>query len=227
MKISDKILSIPPYISTSWKSIVSLQVEPRPFGHVLVIELVTGSKVEIPNLERPVIEQLFAYHAKVLEDEEKEKNSSLMTAAMPFPLIFPNLPNLEGLTSMIQHNEEQKDTPPLPTEMLEKISEMTKGLLPEDVSAIQPPEPSCNCPHCQITRAILGKQEAPQLEIEEEVTDEDLKFRSWDIKQENDKLYSVTNPFDAKEHYNVFLGDPIGCTCGDKNCVHIEAVLKS
>ncbi|MGH2612567.1 MAG: hypothetical protein ACRDFB_05905, partial [Rhabdochlamydiaceae bacterium] len=62
---------------------------------------------------------------------------------------------------------------------------------------------------------------------EEEVSDEDLKFRTWDIKQENDKLYSVTNPLDKKEHYNVFLGKPLGCTCGNKNCEHIQAVLKS
>lgn len=224
MKLSDKIISIPPYISTSWKNIVALQVEPRPFGHVLVIELVTGTKVEIPNLERPIIEQVFAYHAKVVEDEGKDRNGGLMTAAIPFPLTFQNL---EGLTSMIQHNEEQKDTLPLPQQMLEQISEMTKGLVPEDLSAIQQPEPNCNCPHCQIMRAVLGKAETPAMIEEEVVSEDDLKFRTWDIKQENDKLYSVTNPLDNKEHYNVFLGDPLGCTCGNKNCEHIQAVLKS
>jgi hypothetical protein len=35
------------------------------------------------------------------------------------------------------------------------------------------------------------------------------------------------NPLDHKEHYNVFLGDPIGCSCGNNNCEHIQAVLKS
>ncbi|MGH2613196.1 MAG: hypothetical protein ACRDFB_09155, partial [Rhabdochlamydiaceae bacterium] len=114
MKITDKILSIPPYISSSWKNIISLQVEPRPFGHVLVIQLITGTKVEIPNLDRPVIERVFAAHAKVVEDEGKDKNSSLITTTIPFPFIFPNL---EGLTSMIQHAEAQKDSPPLPPEV--------------------------------------------------------------------------------------------------------------
>lgn len=221
MKISDKILSIPPYISSSWKNIISIQVEPRPFGHVLIIELVTGSKVEIPNLERPTIEQIFVYHAKVVEDEGK--NNNLMTTVIPFP--FPNLalPNLEGLTNMIQHREEERDTPPLPSEMLTKIAEMTKGLLPADKSEVQKPEPNCNCPHCQIMRAVLETTET----IEEEVSDADLTFRSWDVEQQDEKLYSVTNPLDTKEHYNVFLGDPIGCTCGNKNCEHIQAVLKS
>lgn len=217
MKISDKILSIPPYISTPWKNIVSLQVESRPFGHVLIIELVTGSKVEIPNLERSVIEKIFASHASVVEHDE---SSSIMTAAIPFPF-----PNLEGMTNMIQHTEEQRDNPPLPPEVLEKIAEMTKGLLPEN-SSIQQPEASCNCTHCQIMRAVLGTPQE-NAAIEEEVTDDDLKFRTWDIKQENDKLYSVTDPFDHKLHYNVFLGDPLGCTCGNKNCEHIKAVLNS
>jgi hypothetical protein len=78
--------------------------------------------------------------------------------------------------------------------------------------------------HCQIAKALHG--ELPE-EQEEEVTDEDLKFRLWDIDQTGDKLYVVTNPLDSKEYYNVFLGDPIGCTCGEKNCEHIRAVLNS
>jgi hypothetical protein len=68
--------------------------------------------------------------------------------------------------------------------------------------------------------------EAPLEEIEE-VSDEDLKFRDWEIKQTAEQLYTVTNPLDANEHYNVFLGSPLGCTCGDKNCEHIRAVLTS
>ncbi len=218
MKITDKVLSIPPYISSAWKNIVSLQLEARPFGPVLVIHLVTGSKVEIPNLERPLLEKIFSCHATVVENEK----SSVGKESFSFPLIFPHL---EGLASMIQHNEEHKNAPPLPSEMLERISTMIKTLLPNDISYLQHPEPGCNCPHCQIMRSALGIQEESLLE--EEVTEEDLKFRTWDIKQENDKLYSVTNPLDSKEHYSIFLGNPVGCTCGNKNCEHIQAVLRS
>ena len=57
------------------------------------------------------------------------------------------------------------------------------------------------------------------------MNEEDLKFRNWEIEQTADKLYIVTNPFDKNEHYSVFLGDPLGCTCGEKNCEHIRAVL--
>lgn len=216
MKITDKILSLPPYISTSWKNIVSIHVETRPYGHVLLIELVTGSKAEIPNLDPKLMEKIFQMHAMVLEKEGPQNPVATQTFAIPLP--FP----IEGLTSVLQHNPEQADTPPLPPEILEKIQSL-KGVLPEDIS--QKAEPHCNCPYCQITRAITGA-EAP-LQIEEEVSAEDLTFRNWDIKQEGDKLFCVTNPLDVKEHYNVFLGEPVGCTCGSKNCEHIQAVLRS
>lgn len=232
MKITDKILSIPPYISTSWKNIISLQVESRPFGHALLIELVTGSKVEIPNLDGPVIEQVFLTHATVLEEEDKIKNASLLNTTI-IPLPFPNLEGLMPMFApMLGHNPDQKESPPLPPPMLEKIANMAKDLLSEDASSLKLPEADCNCPHCQITRAILINQgalgaEDGSLTIDEAVSDEDLKFRTWDIQPENDKLYCVTNPLDDKEQYHVFLGNPLGCSCGERNCEHIQAVLKS
>lgn len=218
MKITDKILSLPPYISTAWKNIVSIQVETRPYGHVLLIELITGSKVEVPNIDPKIMEQVFAMHAQVIEQEGK--TNPVATQTFAFPLPFP----IEGLTSVLQHNPEQADTPPLPPEILEKIQSL-KGILPEDMT-LQKAEPHCNCPYCQITRAMSGAEAAPAV-IEEEVTAADLTFRTWDIKQESDRLFSVTNPLDTAQHYNVFLGEPVGCTCGHKNCEHIQAVLRS
>ncbi|HEX2580071.1 MAG TPA: hypothetical protein VHK67_06700 [Rhabdochlamydiaceae bacterium] len=216
MKITDKILSLPPYISTAWKNIVSIQVETRPYGHILLIELTTGTRVEVPNLDLKLMERIFQMHAMVLEKE----SSPIATQTFAFPLPFP----IEGLTSVLQHNPEQADTPPLPTEILEKIQSL-KGVLPENISQNQKAEPHCNCPYCQITRA-LTEAEAPA-HIDEEVSMADLTFRTWDIKQESEKLYCVTNPLDLKEYYNVFLGEPVCCTCGSKNCEHIQAVLRS
>jgi hypothetical protein len=224
MKITDKILSLPPYISTAWKNIVSLHVETRPYGHVLLIQLITGSKVEVPNLDPKIMERIFSMHAIVLEQEGRLPPNlvTTQTFAIPFPI--------EGLTSVLQHNPEQADTPPLPPEILEKIQSF-KDMLPEDLTSLQKAEPHCNCPYCQITRAITGalvEAEAAAPAIgEEEVSAEDLTFRNWDIKQESERLYSVTNPLDGKEHYNVFLGEPLGCTCGNRNCEHIQAVLRS
>ncbi len=88
--------------------------------------------------------------------------------------------------------------------------------------AFPKPEPHCNCPHCQIARAMHGIEKQ---ELEEPVSDEDLKFRDWEIKQTGEKLYSVTNPIDPSEQYTVFLGEPVGCTCGHSHCEHIKSVL--
>lgn len=225
MKINDKILSLPPYISTAWKNIVSIHVESKPYGHALIIELVTGSKVEIPNLDPKILEQVFAMHAKVIEQESDQSNNiATQTFAFPFPL------PIEGLTNILQHNPEQANSDPLPPDVLEKIKGL-KGILPEDLTANAPAEPHCNCSYCQIMRALSGTSggtsEEPALLPEEVVSEEDLKFRTWDITQESEKLFSVTNPLDQKEHYNVFLGEPLGCTCGNKNCEHIQAVLRT
>lgn len=221
MKITNKILSLPPYISTAWKNIFSLQVESREGDYTLLVELATGSRTFIPHLDRAAIDKIFACHAEYLEEESGQKK--LSSFAFPLPL---NLPGLEGLTGVLQHNPQQADSPELPPELLEKVSQMAKSMGIEDGSLLSKPEPHCNCPHCQIMRALSNEKGGEQA-TEEEVSDEDLKFRIWDIAQSTDKLYIVTNPLDNKEHYNVFLGEPLGCTCGQKNCEHIQAVLKS
>jgi hypothetical protein len=221
IKVTDKVLSLPPYISTSWKNIVSLRVENRSFGHVLLIELITGSKVEIPNLDPQLLEAIFSAHARFIEQEgQLAKAAALQSFSFPIPI------PLEGLASTLQHNPEQADTPPLPPEILDKLTSL-KGTLPLDLPLLPKSEPHCNCPYCQIVRALSQQEEAPPPPVEESVSDEDLKFRTWDIKLEDEKLYSVSNPLDPKEHYHVFLGDPLGCTCGNKNCEHIQAVLRT
>jgi hypothetical protein len=206
IKITDTILSIPPYISTSWKNIAALQVE----GNTLFIELITGSRVEVPNLDQPIISQIFAAHAQVHEVKK---------------IIFPVLPGLEAFGNLWQHTPEQAGSPDLPPEFLERIETLMKTMGISDTNLLPKAEPHCNCPYCQVARVMHDRMNPS--EPEEAITEEDLRFRDWDIKQEADKLYTVINPFDHKEHYNVFLGEPLGCTCGQKNCEHLQAVLRS
>lgn len=222
MQINDKILSIPPYISTSWKNIVSLQVEIKSSDLILIVELISGSRVEIPNLNKTTIDRIFKAHADYLDLGSKKNLPLPQSLGFSFP--FP-IPGMDGFTSVLQHNLEQASSPDLPQELIEKISELAKTINIDDLAVIPKPEPDCNCPHCQIMRAMLGSEASAP--IEEVVTDEDLKFRTWDIVQQADKIYIVTNPLDLKEHYSVFLGEPLGCTCGQKNCEHIQAVLHS
>lgn len=236
MRINHKILSIPPYISTSWKNIASLYVTPLDSNNILTVILNQGTTIDIPDLEMPVIEEIFAAHAKFCEQEQpapkapqrgplpQNSPSSLGDNLMGLGPVRIGIGGMDGLGSILQHNPDQAGAPDLPKEVLNKITSLSKAMGIDDPNIFPKGEPHCNCMHCQIAKALHG--ELPE-EQEIEVTDEDLKFRLWDIDQTGDKLYVVTNPLDSKEYYNVFLGDPIGCTCGEKNCEHIRAVLNS
>ena len=48
-----------------------------------------------------------------------------------------------------------------------------------------------------------------------------------EITQTGDKLFTVVNKLDPQENYHVYLGHPVGCTCGKQGCEHILVVLKS
>jgi hypothetical protein len=238
MKITPNILSIPPYISTTWNNISSLQTEETQEGYHLHITLTDGSKTTIPNLPQSIVDAALSAHAKYfdIENEVKKNITPFSPAATPNGFSMKlGMPGLESLNSVLQHNQDDYASPHLPADVLDKISQLSNLMSKEEINGIPHPEPHCNCPHCQITRAIHHGTENnkclcinPEEESTEEiVSDEDLHFRSWDISQTSNQLYSVTNPLDPQEHYSVFLGSPLGCTCGAKNCEHIKAVLSS
>ena len=243
-KINHKIFSIPPYISTSWGNINTLYIKEIDNFLVLVVVLKNETIIEIPNLDSELIHQIFETHTNYMEQLEKETPRSESCKqceskkgnkehAFLFGIPFQTHGNttsaneeMKGLHSFLQHNPEHANLPKMPPEIIQKIASITKtfGM---DMDQIDMPkaEPHCNCPYCQIARAMYNENE--QEESEEIVTEDDLRFRDWDIKQEGDKLYIVTNPLNAEEHYQVFLGNPIGCTCGKKNCEHVRTVLNS
>ncbi|MBM3208616.1 MAG: hypothetical protein FJZ57_08500 [Chlamydiae bacterium] len=232
MRINQKILNIPPYISTPWKNISSLKSQERNGQHSLIITLTDGSTTEVPGLDKMVIDAIFAEHAKFYDYENKDITRSKIEQDTSFPLFAKmSIPGLEGIGSILQHNIQNYNSPNLPADILNKLSSITLKLEQEDIDAIPEPEPHCNCPHCQITRAIHSnaKIESNQPdEIEcEFVSDKDLQFRTWDIKQTSDHIYEVRNPIDKEEYYHVHLDNPIGCTCGCRDCDHIKAVLES
>lgn len=239
MTINQKILSIPPYISTSWKNVISLHMEERDGDLFLIIGLVNGSTIAIPKMDRTLLESVFAAHAKYMEQEAqaglKEQQHPPFYAAPQNELPVLGLPlriGIEGnMGNLLQHNPEAADSPDLPRDVLEKIHTLSQVVGFENSDNFPKPEPHCNCMHCQIMRVIqngLDEAEAPLLEEEvEEVSPEDLQFRDWEIKHTGEELYTVTNPLNQEEHYGVSLGNPIGCTCGQHNCEHVRAVLNS
>lgn len=244
MKINKKILSLPPYVSTHWHNISALHMS----GTNLVVNFIDGDTVEIPGLGPDLIEQIFEVHAVVMEEELDDphiafdesvgdmsgsqgggfQNSGNMMG-IPFRIGFGDM---QGLSSAMQHNPDQMHAPDLPTEVLEKIQGVMKVLAPDEALNVPKPEPHCNCVHCQIARAIHDETDSleftpVELELNEEVTDSDLQFCQWKIEQEGENLFSVMNKLDSDEKFSVYLGHPVGCTCGKDGCEHILAVLKS
>ncbi len=242
-KINHKILSLPPYISTSWKNVSTLHMNEVDGKPTLIVALQSGSTIQVPHLTPSLIEQVFAAHSAFLEKEERQsaspdatkhhgsgQNNTPLSLGVPFQ-IFKGANAFDQLGSMLCHNPQQSNAPDLPEEMLRRIASISKTFgIDFEQSNIAKPEPHCNCTYCQIARAIWSENFDSKTQAEEEeerVSEEDLKFRDWEIEQTSENLYEVTNPIDKTEHYRVFLGSPVGCTCGQKNCEHIRTVLNS
>jgi hypothetical protein len=218
MKITHTVLSIPPYLSTTWKSIFSLHVQGEGNAQVLIITLLNKTEIEIPHLSSQEIHSIFEAHAR------HSKEETPLDGPFSFSIPIKGDGPIDSLGMSMQHNPEQSDLPPMEPAVLKKITLIAQAFGLNNSSLLPPPEPLCNCVYCQVTRALSGEESPEELE---EVTAEDLTFRNWDIAESAHHLYKVTNPLDPNEHYSVFLGEPIGCTCGSKNCEHIRAVLNT
>jgi len=239
MKINNKILSIPPFISTSWNEISSLYVR----NDVLIVLLMEGNEIHIPNLDMDTLFLVFNTHANVLEEQQKTPapTHAANLQALPFGSNV-DIPFRLGIglgtiqdigSSIFQHDPSQANIAPIPIEILQKIISITQIVSPGGLQMLSKPETECNCVHCQVANILLQefsdmdalaaiKQNSP-----EKVSEADLHFQNWEIQQIGDQLYSVSNRLDGNEKYRVHLGDPVGCTCGKSGCDHIVAVLKS
>lgn len=237
MKLSKRMLSLPPYLSTPWSNVVSLRLksEGGASGTILVIQLSDGALVEVPRLSQETLDQIFAAHAEFLEASEPPTSPPERVPVpaehligVPFRI---GAGGPEQMGAVLQHDRAQADAPDLPPEVLSKISGIAQVLGVENVDSLPRAEAGCNCFHCQIARAINRGAETPRDEpaMEEVVSDEDLRFKNWDItpSDQGTNFYRVTNRLDHNEHYTVYLGKPIGCTCGENHCEHIHAALKS
>lgn len=242
MKITNKLLHIPPYITTTWAHVKALYMNEK----TLVIALSDDSQVKVPNLPEEALNAIFTTYSTFIESEKPTSRSSQnqfiiqSESAVTGPTRSSGKFNFNAIDPSgmsMQHNPNEANTPEFPREVLDKIAAIAKIVAPEDIGAMPQAEPHCNCPHCQIARAIrstVGHAEATihpeqliEAEHEEVVKEQDLDFQQWIIKQTGENLYDVTNKLDPKETYHVFLGNPVGCTCGKAGCEHMVAVLKS
>jgi hypothetical protein len=212
----------------------------------LIVVLLDGRQIAVPNLSEETLNAIFTAYSTYLESDRPaeppmkgqmiiQKDPSGADMMKPMGKFNFNAFDPSGLA--MQHNPLEANSPEFPREVLDKIAAIANIVAPEDAGAIPYAEPNCNCPHCQIARAIHqgvslhGKPTHPEnvelVHAEEIVEEKDLNFSEWDIKQTGENLYDVTNRLDTNETYHVFLGTPVGCTCGKSGCEHILAVLKS
>lgn len=243
IKINDQLICISPYVSTRWEQVSFLKTELGKDTSclTLILSLVSNNEIAIPNLPLSVIDLAFSAHLQFLEKSEANKtskdannpfkfitelfqqlsapNSSQSFMKLGIPLL--NLPT--DFESVLQHDISQKDTPTVPKKTLDKLGNTLKMMLGNNCKLLLSPEPHCNCLHCQTGRFLFQQE----LSAEDDISNEDLTFRSWDIIQNDSQIYTVTNPLDPKEQYNVSLGNPVKCSCGQHHCEHIKAVLYS
>ena len=241
VKINDQLICIPPFISARWSQIAfieSQEGENKDQG-TLRLHLIDGKIISIPNLDQSIIDIAFQEHLLYLETSQSGKEDSrdddklgvgvLMNVlqqitkgndiqVLPKNLISPLFSGTNPIEAILQHTPEHKDHPDAPTDVLEKMADVIRVLSGNNATLLPKPEPHCNCMHCQIGR-VMNEEDTLT------VSDKDLTFRTWDIMQSGDKLYIVTNPLNPSDQFSVYLGSPIGCTCGEPNCEHIKAVL--
>ncbi len=221
MEITPKVLSIPPYLSTTWENIAALKTEKIGETFTLIITLKAGDQVAIPSLTESDVNSILEAHAQYLQPVIPLQNPKF-PVPFSFSLPFKQEGPISSLGESMHHNPEQSDLPEIPPEILSKVAIIAKAFGFDDLSALEQSETDCNCIYCQLKRAFT-----PLDNDEERIKDEDLHFRDWEVNEVSDKLYTVTSPLDKNEQYNVFLGEPLGCTCGQKNCEHVKAVLHS
>lgn len=243
MKINNKIFSLPPHISTTWNNVQALHMH----QDALVVTLHNGDAITIPDIKPELLEAIFDAHASFIEAGEQPSSHKNQTATLQFPFMKSSpaqdeLPfkfgvgGFENFQAAMQHNAEQANIPNLPEEILEKIRSLSKILIPKEALESAPKgEPHCNCMYCQVARALQDGWEEQEMwdskikvkPLNDEISEIELQFQQWEIEQTEEKMYTVTNRLDKNEKYNVFLGSPVGCTCGNQGCEHILAVLKS
>ena len=102
MLVNSSILSIPPYISTSWKNILSLHIDNiQAEAPLLVVTLTNNQTIEIPHLAASLLDLIFQTHALYLQQEtlSSKPNEQKLPGSLDLCLLF---------LFQLEHQEKQK-----------------------------------------------------------------------------------------------------------------------
>lgn len=254
--INKNILFIPPYISTTWHNVQTIQVKENAQKPLLIIYLKTGEHISIPQLNKETRSKIFHMHAYFLSQHalnqvnsekkrenrrrEKRESTHLISVNIPclqsgcsqspqmleFLLPIMGLGNFEA-NHFCQHNAQLAEAPTLPKDLLQMIFLLAKEFSCQIQFVTPNPRKRCHCFYCQISRSILYGMYAAEEEKEERVKDEDLCFREWNIYPLTETLFRVQKASSLSEKYMVSLSKPVQCSCQQPDCEHIKMVLRS
>jgi hypothetical protein len=231
--ISEKLISIPPYVSTTWAQVSALQT----IDNQLHILLKGGQKVVIPDLTAEQIDEIFKHHTAFLERgisnlpplTDLKSFQNILPPFIPESSIQIALGGTDGLNPL-QHSPNNSDMPELPEEVVSKLASIIQLLIPpqERSQVLGVAESHCNCMHCQVVRHIAPTSDVDSpLAPAEEVKAEEISFCEWRVADLGENQFKVSHRLFPNDSYQVFLGQPVGCTCGKSGCEHILAALRS
>ncbi|MFZ4773172.1 MAG: SWIM zinc finger family protein [Chlamydiia bacterium] len=249
MKINHRVLHIPPYISCRWSEIASIGVETKGGENLLQVQLLSGSRVLVPNLNQDEIDLIFKMHVHHLEHASEEEDRFKNLKELPF---FSNLfqpPPMDGNvatsfgapisfhfdandpSALFQgHNPAFANSPPLPKEILDKITLIAKAIGGEMVKEVEPID-NCNCFFCQIARSLHNEKTHEKKPRVPRDLSKDLLHGGidpeWMVEEVGPHMFKVTSRDEPGAIYQVYLGDSISCSCGSNRCQHIVAALKT
>jgi hypothetical protein len=249
MKINQRVLHIPPHISCKWSEIASLGVENIDGQDLLFVHLLSGTRAQVPNLTQDQIDLIFKMHVQHLEESADEEERFKNVKEIPFfsnlfqpppmdanvatsfgaPISFHLDANDPG--SLFQgHNPQFSNSPPLPKEILDKITLIAKAIGGDMVKEVEPVE-LCNCFFCQIARALKNERvEEKKPHIPKNLPKDLLRGGidpEWMVEEVGPHMFKVTSRDEPGVLYQVYLGEPLGCSCGSNRCQHIIAALKT
>jgi len=229
MAVTKRMLHLPPYISTSWENVIALHMEQDEDSDdpLLVVTLSGGVQICIPDLREEMVQDLFALHAQILTMSGAEASEEALKFTGDFHFARNPWEPREVLQMLMRHQPSLRDEPPMPQAIINKLQSIGQLLDRDILKRLKPPLEGCNCPFCQVHRAVLTDLYDDEVTAEELPTapPEEVHSGEWVIQSEDQSTFTVFAEHAPQTRFRVCLSDTISCTCGLPNCDHVKAVL--
>lgn len=236
MKINSNVISIPPYITTSWENVNVINVEiDKDKKKILIISLESGDQIKIPELSDEDIHNVTSSFESFIEKTSNEQNfvdhNSMISGLTEVFQQFINdgktsqatmsqSPGIGVVKVPLGHSALHSNMPIFDPESLRNIIKTIKAI-GEGRNLFEKGEyqECCNCIYCQACKFLQEEK------TENELKEENLEFASsWNVEEVNSNEYLVSNK-ENNSTFNVKLEPSVACSCGSNKCEHIRIVL--